>query len=158
MKRITENIFLFASSLRLTPLGLALKIAPDDFVRDTMCRSLLIIHGNRVSTVLKPSCVNYTLRFSALASSAHRYAASALLYYPTSLWLCVALPRSLFPTRLYLLHPWSRPASVRSSTRSFLALMYRTYGMLVSPKAPTVGAEHKPATKKSNFQRSPNGG
>ena len=26
--------FLFASSLRLTPLGLALKIAPGDFVRD----------------------------------------------------------------------------------------------------------------------------
>ncbi len=27
----------------------------------------------------------------------------------------VTLPRSLFQTRLYLLHPWSRPASVQSS-------------------------------------------
>lgn len=60
--------FLFASSLRLTPSGLTLKIAPGDFVRDTTCRSLLIFHGNGVSSVLESSCMIYTLRFSALAS------------------------------------------------------------------------------------------
>ncbi len=35
------------------------------FLRDTMCRSLLIIHGSRVSAVVKPSCITYTLWFCA---------------------------------------------------------------------------------------------
>ena len=59
--------------------------------------------NNIVSFVLKPSCIIYTLGFSALAS-------------------CVALPRSLFQTRLYRLHPCNRPASMQSSARYFLVL------------------------------------
>ena len=55
------------------------------------------------SSVLKPSCIIHTLRLSALASSA---IAPALLYYATSLWLCVALPS----------------ASMQSCARRFLGL------------------------------------
>lgn len=44
MKCIVENIFLFASSLILTPLGIALKISFGGFVRDSYFEILLLMY------------------------------------------------------------------------------------------------------------------